>query len=130
QVAVMVGEIVERARGSELLALEQLRNRGAQQEESGQRPQAAGARQLVETATPEGVRHLIVGLEVVDEAPGPEIERVGAPGLGLPAVPLPLIEVSPLDAGHQLLGPTAVVAQVGLAPAGGGDEGAVVEVVV
>ena len=66
----------------------------------------------------------------MDEAPRLEVERVGAPGLGLPAVPLPLIEVSPLDAGHQLLGPTAVVAQVGLAPAGGGDDGAVVEVVV
>src|SRR5207302_8479023 len=78
----------------------------------------------------EGVRDLVVGLEVVDEAPGPEVQRVGTAGLVLPAVPLTLIEISPFDTRHQLLRPTAVVAQVGLVTARRRDNGAVVEIVV
>ena len=130
QLALEAGEVEEGCRGRELLAHEQHRRGGAEEEQRGDRPQAAGGRRPVQAEAAAHVGELVVVLDEDDEPLRLEVEGRGAAGLLLPAVALALVEEAVLRGRDQLLRAPLVVAQVGLVAAGQRHDGAVVEVVV
>src|SRR5690606_27731370 len=77
-----------------------------------------------------GVGHLVVVLQVVDEGRRRQAARRRAAPLALVGVPLPLEEVAVFGARHEFLWRAAVIFVIGLAMAGEGHHGAVMEVVV
>src|SRR3954470_13180810 len=92
ELRLVIGEIEERLRRSELLALKQHRKLRLQQQESGHGAMASAARELADSLAAPGVRDLIVILQIADEAPRRKVERRRAARFFLPRVELPLVE--------------------------------------
>src|SRR6266567_4642780 len=130
QLALVVGEIEERARSTEFLALEQHRNARHQQKIRSDRAQAPRARQCVAAPSAPRIGDLIVILEEDDEAIRREIQARGAARFLLPLVVLSLVEEAVLGGGDEFAWSAAVIAVIGLAVTSQRDRGAVVEIVV
>ena len=75
QIVAMIGEIEERGRGGEFLALKQHRNPRHQQQISGHRAQAAGAGQRMDAQPGGAVGDLVVVLQKDDTRFGRQVER-------------------------------------------------------
>ncbi len=130
EITLVVREEQERPGRRMLLALEEHGRARGEQHQGGQRPPLPGAGQRVPAEAAGGVGHLIVVLDEGHEGGSRTAKRRRPAALPLPPVALPLIQVTVLHGGDQLLGSAAVVGVVRLAAAGQGHHRAVVEVVV
>src|SRR5687767_1176722 len=104
-----MGEEEKGRRGGELLTLEQHRRAGNEQGERGERAVSTGAREQVDALTAPGIGDLIVVLQEHHERRGVEIEPRRAAPFFLPRGPLPLVQVSPLSGGKELLRRATVI---------------------
>ena len=130
QLALEVGEVHERRRGVEFLALKQHRRARSEQQQRRHRAPPGGARQRVAAHAARRVRDLIVVLQKRHERRLRQMQRGSAAHIALPVIVLALKEEAVLRRGDELLRLAACVAVVRLAASGQRHHRTVVKVVV
>src|ERR1051325_10487695 len=127
---MVIGEVEKWRRRREFLALKKHRRPRSQHEQRGHGFESGQTRYPIRAAPAQGIGNLIMVLDVINKTPRLEAKSRRAPALLLPAVALALKQKTPFQCGDEFLGRPSVIRIVGLGPAGQGDHGRMMEIIV
>src|SRR6266850_6240123 len=125
-----ISEVKKWTRGGKLLPLKEHRRPRPQEHHGGQGFIPAGTGQPMAAQAAAGVSDLIVILNEGHKRRRLQSKTGRAATLFLPGIPLPLVEVAPLERRDKLLGRAVIIGVIGLVAPGQRYHGAVVEVIV